>query len=189
MIKSIIFDCFGVLTADTWHEFLDTLDKADIQAARDIHREYDAGHMSKQACARRITQITGRSFTELEDILDGRTDKNSRLLKYIAELKTTYKIGLLSNVGNNWIRDYFLTPQEKELFDAFVFSFEAGTTKPDPRIFEMMLDKLGVKPGEAVMVDDIERYAEAAKAIGMEAVCYRDFDQFKADLGGILFHT
>lgn len=187
MIKAIIFDCFGVLTADTWHEFLDNLDRnVDIEAARDVHRAYDAGQISKQQCAERIKEITGRSFAELEDVLGGQTNKNTRLIKYIAQLKKTYKIGLLSNVGNNWIRDYFLNVEEQKLFDAYVFSFEAGTTKPDPRIFEMICEKLGVELSASVMVDDIDRYTEAAKSIGMHAVCYKDFEQFRTELDGLL---
>jgi HAD superfamily hydrolase (TIGR01509 family) len=190
VIKAIIFDCFGVLTADTWREFLGNLDEeVDIEAARNAHRAYDAGQIAKQECAELIKSITGQSFNELEDIFGGESDKNTRLLKYIAGLKENYKIGLLSNVGNNWIRDYFLTPDEQKLFDAFVFSFQAGMTKPDPRIFDMMLEKLSVHAAEAVMVDDIERYAEAARGQGLQAICYQDFQQFKKDLDSILSHS
>ncbi len=189
MIKAIIFDCFGVLTADTWNEFLYSLDDGvDLEAARAAHRAYDAGQISKQKCAERIRVVTGKAFTELEDVLGGQSDKNTRLLNYIASLKQNYKIGLLSNVGNNWIRDYFLTPDEQKLFDAYVFSFQAGMTKPDPRIFDMMLEKLGVEATEAVMVDDIERYAAAAQGQGLHAIWYQNFQQFKKDLDNVLSH-
>ena len=42
--------------------------------------------------------------------------------------------------------------------------------KPEPRIFQLALDKLGVQPGEAVMLDDIAVNAEAARALGMHAI-------------------
>src|SRR5690606_31310012 len=97
-----------------------------------------------------------------------------------------YKIGLLSNIATPWITDTFLTPEEQQLFDAMVFSYEVGMTKPDPRIFALTCKRLGVNPNQAVMVDDIERYCEAAKMEGMKAVVYKDFKQCKRDLEEIL---
>lgn len=72
MIKAIIFDCFGVLTTDTWNAFLDQLPEGvDIQAARAVHRTYDAGLITKADCNRQIKAITGQIFTELEDMQAG----------------------------------------------------------------------------------------------------------------------
>ncbi|MDZ7744402.1 MAG: HAD family phosphatase [Candidatus Saccharibacteria bacterium] len=187
MIKAIIFDCFGVLTTDTWRAFIDSLpESADTNAARETHRAYDAGLLDKETAAEQIKQATGSTFTELEDIRVENTIKNEQLLIYIKQLKPRYKIGLLSNVATPWITDSFLTPDEQELFDAMVFSYETGMTKPDPQIFELVCKKLNVEPQEAVMIDDIERYCEAARDIGMQAVVYRDLKQLKQELKRIL---
>ncbi len=189
MIKAIIFDCFGVLTTDTWNAFLDMLpEEVDIQAAREVHRAYDSGLISKQECNDQITEITGHVFTELED-MRMTVVKNNSLLTHIRRLKKKYKIGLLSNVGGNWVRDDFLTASEQQLFDAMTFSFEEGMNKPDPRIFTIVADKLAVQPKESIMVDDKQIYCEAARAVGMQAIWYRDFPQFKAELEAILSHA
>lgn len=161
----------------------------DIEAVRKIHRSYDAGLITKQECAEQIKSITGRVFTELEDRHESTIVKNSALLDFIRKLKKEYKIGLLSNIGNNWIVDYFLTPAEQALFDDMVFSFEAGMVKPDARIFHMACESLGVLPTEAIMVDDVERYCEAAGNLGMKTICYVDFQQFKTDLEQILYQA
>lgn len=50
--------------------------------------------------------------------------------------------------------------------DEFVLSFEAGAAKPDPLIFEIALDRLGVDAGEAVMVGDSVENDGAARALG-----------------------
>ena len=188
MIRAIIFDCFGVLTTDTWRAFIDSLpENTDIESVREVHRSYDAGLISKSDSAEQIKEITGRTFTELEDAVGQEVVKNNALLDHIRDLREEgYKIGLLSNVASPWITDYFLTQKEQALFDEIVFSYQVGMTKPDPRIYKLICERLGVGTNEAVMVDDIDRYCTAAQAEGMQAIVYKDFAQFKRELVAIL---
>lgn len=187
MVRAIIFDCFGVLTTDSWKLFLDGLSpEADIETARESHRAYDAGLITKQECQQAITAATGQSFVELEDSHSRNFVKNTALLDYIRQLKQSYKIGLLSNVASSWISDTFLSDEEQRLFDTMVFSYQVGFTKPDQRIFEITCDRLGVKVQEAILVDDIDRYCAAAKELGMEAVLYKNLTQLQADLEKLL---
>lgn len=187
MIKALIFDCFGVLTTDTWLKFVDSLPEGvDVNAVRETHRAYTRGIISKQESAQRIEELChGQCFIEPED-REG-IAKNNLLLDYIRELKGQgYKIGLLSNIGTGWIRDQFLAPEEQQLFDDMILSYEVGLIKPDPRIYHLACERLGVEPDEAVMVDDIERYTEAAKAEGLNAIVYNDFKQFQKDISALL---
>ncbi|MBA3758788.1 HAD-IA family hydrolase [Candidatus Saccharibacteria bacterium] len=189
MIKAIIFDCFGVLTTDTWNAFLDTLsDKKAVQEVREIHRAYNAGLLSKLESNEQIEQIAGKSFLELEDS-NAQVIKNDTLLTYITELKKNYSIGLLSNIGSNWVRDSFLTDEEQTLFNQMVFSFEVGMNKPDSRMFELVANRLGVEPSEAIMIDDQVTYCQAAHSTGMQAIVYQDFEQFKTELEQLLNHV
>ncbi len=109
------------------------------------------------------------------------------MLDYISELKKDYKIGLLSNVANSWITDSLLTKEEQALFDSMIFSYQVGMTKPDPRIFILACQRLGVSTHEAVMVDDIERYCSAAKAEGLQAIPYHNLHQLKEQLEKLLY--
>jgi len=67
-----------------------------------------------------------------------------------------------------------------------VFSFEIGATKPKPQAYEAILTKLAVKPKDAVFIDDQPHYCESARAVGMQAIRYEDFEQMKAELEKIL---
>ncbi|WP_404830768.1 HAD family hydrolase [Streptomyces albidocamelliae] len=68
-----------------------------------------------------------------------------------------------SNIG--WdMRRVFRDHGVDDLVDAFFLSFECGVKKPDPRIFQMACDKLGVAPGDALMVGD-EPLADAGAAM------------------------
>ncbi len=190
MIKAIVFDCFGVLTTDTWNAFLDNLPAGtDIEAAREVHRAYNAGLVNKADCAQQIQEITGSSFIELEDRVGQQIIKNEALLDVIRTLKPDYKIGMLSNIGSNWVREDFLSADEQALFDAMLFSFEIGFNKPDQRAFEKAAQTLGVELEEAVMIDDQAGYCEVARSLGMQTIVYKDLAQFKSEIDAILNHA
>jgi len=187
MIKAIVFDCFGVLTTDTWRAFVDSLPKEiNIQKARNLNRDYDAGFITRQEFLDGVQSLTGRHPRQVEELLDNEISKNYELLDYIRELKHSYKIGLLSNVATNWIRDKFLTLEEQKLFDEMIFSFEVKMTKPDSQIYRLTNQRLGVRPEESILVDDIERYCEAARTQDMKAIVYKNISQLKNDLSKAL---
>jgi len=186
MIKAIIFDCFGVLTADKWHEFRLGLPEDQQPEASDLNHQYCRGIITKDDFLAAVTELTGRDAAFTRELVDNEDSKNYRLLEYIRELKQQYKIGLLSNVATPWITDTFLTAEEQALFDTFVFSYEVRLTKPDRRIFQLAAERLDVQTGECVFVDDIARYAQAARDAGMQAVAYENFPQTQADIIKIL---
>lgn len=189
MIKAIIFDCFGVLTVDLWKEFVAKLPDDQKQQARDINHAYDAGFITNEQFRTQIKDLTGQAVGEVESIFADEGPKNRELLNYIVALKPTYKIGILSNIASNWINEVLLTNEEQRLFDDMVLSFQVRVTKPEPRIFELACERLGVQPAEVVMVDDIEANCQAAQGIGMKSIVYHDFPQLKADLEQLLHHT
>jgi len=58
----------------------------------------------------------------------------------------------------------------RELFDAFIESAVVGLRKPDPRIYTLVCEALGVAPPEVVFLDDIGRNLKAARALGMATI-------------------
>jgi len=71
-------------------------------------------------------------------------------------------------------------------FDRAFLSTELGVGKPDRTVFERVLAELRRAPQEAVFTDDNPRYAEAARAAGMHAIHYRDFERFSGDLAKLM---
>jgi putative hydrolase of the HAD superfamily len=61
-------------------------------------------------------------------------------------------------------------PEIDELFDVVVDSAFVGVRKPDPAIYELTLERLGVSANECVFVDDLQPNCETARALGMLAV-------------------
>lgn len=187
MIKAIIFDCFGVITTDSWRAFADSLPPEQVDQARDLNKQLNMGMIEHPEFIEEIRQLTGREPVQVEKLLQNEVVKNEALLDYIRELKQAgYQIGMLSNIASNWIRDTLLTAEEQSLFEEMIFSYEVGMAKPDPRIFMLMCERLRVGPHEAVMVDDVESYCEAARAEGLQAVWFQDLQQLKRELSAIL---
>jgi epoxide hydrolase-like predicted phosphatase len=186
MIKAIIFDCFGVLYLDA-HESFAAEFPLVAQELRDINRQADYGMLGRDEYVSAVAQLTGATPESVESFVNGEHRLNEQLMDFIqSDLKTDYKIGLLSNIGREWINDFFDTHQLHDLFNAVVLSGEEGVTKPHPRIYEIMVERLGVEPHECVMIDDIADNCAGADAAGMKAIHYLSNRQMFAELKKML---
>lgn len=61
-----------------------------------------------------------------------------------------------------------------------------GIAKPDPKIYKMVIEKLGIAPEEMVFVDDLSRNIEAARKLGMHAIHFQKRDEVIAELQKLL---
>ena len=71
-------------------------------------------------------------------------------------------------------------------FAHVIESSKAGVRKPDPRIYQMMCEKLGVEPGECIYLDDLGINCKPASALGMHAIKVTSGEQALADLSAVL---
>jgi putative hydrolase of the HAD superfamily len=99
-------------------------------------------------------------------------------------LSRHYRLGLLSNTDPIHVArlessyDFFrYFPQSVRIYSCVV-----GASKPDPLIFREALKACHVRAEEAVYIDDIPAYAEAARRLGMAAIQYRSPDQLRGEL-------
>ncbi len=188
MIRAVIFDCFGVLTTDLWLDFKQKHfgGKPVLeQEATKLNQQTDLGLISYDDFIERVAKLAGISSAETHLHIEANVS-NQELFHYIQhELKPQYKVGLLSNAATNWLEEIFTSEQVK-LFDAVVLSYATKFIKPQPEIYQLIVRQLDVLPDECVFVDDREGYCVAARELGMQAICYKDFAQFRAELGKIL---
>jgi putative hydrolase of the HAD superfamily len=61
-----------------------------------------------------------------------------------------------------------------------------GIAKPDPRIYHLALDGMGVAANEAVFIDDFEKNIDGARAVGMQTIHFKDPKQATSDLRNLL---
>ena len=94
------------------------------------------------------------------------------------------RTGLLSN---SWGLDYQRDGWDA-LFDAVVISGEVGLRKPDPAIYALASERLGLPPEQIVFIDDLRPNVQAAVAAGMVGVQHVDLETTVSELE-ILFET
>jgi HAD superfamily hydrolase (TIGR01509 family) len=63
-----------------------------------------------------------------------------------------------------------------ELFEAIVISGDVGMHKPEPAIYMLGAERLGLRPEECVFVDDLRENCQGAEEVGMTAVLHRGAD-------------
>lgn len=181
-IKAVVFDCFGVLYIDKRQNLLQSLSPSVAVQLHDIFQQGNYGLLSREEYIKAATALTGQTPEEFEAASAGGFRLNEELIAKVKELKRSYKVGLLSNIGRGWIDDFFDKHQLHDLFDAVVLSGEEGIAKPHPQIYELIAERMGVKPNECVMIDDLQENCAGADAVGMKAIHYISNDQCLAEL-------
>ena len=95
---------------------------------------------------------------------------NMELIQFIRDLRLQYKTAILSNAWSGAHETFTGLFRLHEEVDLMFISSEIGVAKPDVRAFQVVTERLGVQPEEALMVDDIMRNVQGAQAAGMWGV-------------------
>jgi putative hydrolase of the HAD superfamily len=100
---------------------------------------------------------------------------NAAMIAFLRELRDGgYRLAMLTNNVREWEPHWRRMLPVDELFDVVVDSAFVGMRKPEPAIYHLTCERLGVPPERCVFVDDVERNCEAAREVGMTAVVFRD---------------
>jgi epoxide hydrolase-like predicted phosphatase len=116
----------------------------------------------------------------------GGDELDTSLVDYLRSKRPVYKTALLSNAWDDLrgvLEDGY---QIADAFDVMVISAEVGVKKPDPRIYQIVLERLDVTPEEAVFVDDFIENVEAARQQGMYAIHFQDPGEARSALEKLL---
>jgi FMN phosphatase YigB (HAD superfamily) len=99
-----------------------------------------------------------------------------------AKLATRCRLGLLSNTDP--LHSALLEAQFSFMrhFPARIYSCRVGASKPSQAIYRAALDAVGVQAAEAVYIDDIAEYAEAARQLGLDAIRFENPAQLTSEL-------
>jgi epoxide hydrolase-like predicted phosphatase len=116
--------------------------------------------------------LIGQMFADLAIYEDSMTSLVTRA--HAAGVRTA----LLSN---SWGNEYDRSDWH-EMFDAVVISGEVGMRKPEPEIFELALDRIGLPAAECVFVDDVAPNIAAAAEAGLVGIVHRTFEETAREL-------
>jgi putative hydrolase of the HAD superfamily len=112
---------------------------------------------------------------------------NPPMIDLMAALRDDgYRMALLTNNVREWESHWRAMAPIDEIFELVVDSAFVGMRKPDPEIYELTLQGLGLAGEACLFVDDLERNCAAARAAGMRTVLYRDAEQAIAEIRAVL---
>lgn len=195
-LRAVIFDYGEVLcqpdpAAHAQLLALTGLDRATFERHywRDRHN-YDLGRHDGPSFWRQFSQDSGLSFTpeQTDALIEADVVLWTRLLdpRMLAWIESLQKAGIRTAILSNMVgevlsrmrRDFAWLDQ----FTQLTWSCELGIAKPDPAIYLHTCEKLGVRPEEALFLDDKPVNVQAAQQVGLHALHFRSVDQLRADL-------
>lgn len=196
VIQAVIFDVGGVLVQMDWDATFAPWDRrcglAPGGVLGELFRDFDdtvligaAAADDQWVAAGRRLGLSDDELTELMRDLDAAETFNTELETYILGLRPRYRTAILSN---SWTerRTLHRRPRLDHLVDHVVLSAEVGVAKPAAEVFHIALDRLGVAPPEAVMVDDQDDVIAAARLHGLHAIRYQSNAQTIRALDSLL---
>jgi putative hydrolase of the HAD superfamily len=108
---------------------------------------------------------------------------NDPMIELMAALRAEgYRMALVTNNVREWEPRWRAMAPIDDIFELVVDSAYVGMRKPDPEIFELTVERLGLPARACLFVDDLEANCAAARAAGMQAVVYRRAEQAEMDI-------
>jgi putative hydrolase of the HAD superfamily len=207
VIKAVISDFGGVVTQPLIEGFkraheeigvpIDALRRAmDLTAARAPEPPLwtlERGQMTEAdfiaGLEAALTEVTGRPVT-LDGYgarLMGELEPNEPLLgRYRALRADGIRLAILTNNVREW-HDIWRTAFDIDaLFELIVDSAFEGTRKPEPRIYEITLARLGLPAADCAFIDDVEVNVVAARELGLHAIHFRTTEQVLEELDALV---
>jgi glucose-1-phosphatase len=104
---------------------------------------------------------------------------------FFEKLSKNYRLALLSNTDPIHMSHAEVSFSFFRFFPIRIYSYRVGASKPDPIIYREALQACKVQAEEAVYIDDIAAYAEAAQRLGMVGIVFQSPEQLQTDLRGL----
>jgi putative hydrolase of the HAD superfamily len=203
-IKAVIWDFGGVVTTSPFEAFnryegergLPVNFIRTVNATNPDHNAWALFERSEIDAARFDTLFQSEAIALGHDVrgadilplLSG--DIRTRVVEAIKGCKARFKVGCITNNVHTGQGAGMASSNEKAaavagimtLFDHVVESSKVGVRKPDPRIYQMMCEAIGVAPAACVYLDDLGINCKPAAGLGMKAIKVTSEAQLLADL-------
>lgn len=194
VIRAAVFDIGGVLEIvddDAWQDaWIARWEGLAAVAPGALRRSPYLGPSEADFRARVVAALSlsageiDRAMAEWWDAYCGEPD--AALIDFAASLSPGLLIATLSNSGDGARREEQARYGFEAIFDLMIYSHEIGVEKPDPAIYRLTQERLGVEPHEIVFLDDRSPAVEGARARGWHAVLHESTPQSVAAIRAII---
>lgn len=203
-IKTIFIDFGGVIVKtpnqnaiQRWKKILGWQDSPEIDQMlaepneSPLIKEICLGNLPEDALWEKMAEDWGvRSvlIKKLKQRMRSKQNLNEALLKFVASLRSDYQTAILSNAGDQTRQLMEAHYHLDNYVDEIIISAEEGVIKPDPKIFEIAMQRLNTTPERSLLLDDYEENVLAARQFGMQAVQFIDTQQAIREVADLLNH-
>lgn len=188
MIKTIIFDIGNVLVDYNWKACLDTFPysqetKEILSSAMFLSpewNEFDRGAFSTEEMLALFIKNAPAYRQEIESVFHSIGRCIHQFEYAIPWIKALKKSGLNIYVLSNYAEHMYNQTQEElnflEYTDGGILSFREKLIKPDPAIYETLMERYKIEPDEAVFLDDNLENVEIAAALGIHGIRFTSYE-------------
>ena len=182
MIKNIVFDLGNVLISFKPGEYLDKIGYTEESRniiISDIFKSkewelLDNGDITTGDAIEMISARSSLNIGEIASIFNLRTKimyPVTRNIKLLPGLKKRgFKLYFLSNFPDDIFDEIYDGYDFFRFFDGGIISSRVKASKPEIKIFNILLDKYSLKPGECIFIDDNELNIKSAQSEGMTGI-------------------
>lgn len=186
MIKNIIFDIGNVLAAFQWKEYYESFHYSSEVLERLIRatvmdpmwNEFDKGVLEEEEVLQKFVENDPGIEREIRETLTNIHDMIGRLdyaIPWLQDLKSKgYHVYYLSNFSRKAHVECAHVLDFLPLMEGGILSYQEKMTKPDPAIYQLLLERYGLQAEECVFLDDTPRNVEAAIQQGIAGIVFRD---------------
>jgi 2-haloacid dehalogenase len=199
--KVIVFDLGGVLIDwDPRHMYRKIFDdEAEMErfltevATNEWNAQHDAGRRWEDGVA-----LLSAQYPHLAGLISAYWERWDEMLAgpiegTVAILASLRDAGYELHALTNWSTQTFPIARERyeflDWFETIVVSGEEEAIKPDPRIYQILLERIGRRPAECIFIDDAPRNVAAASELGFTAIRFENPDQLRSELGKLGVNT
>jgi putative hydrolase of the HAD superfamily len=123
--------------------------------------------------AARRWRMSPERLAKLRSRSQNRKHLNTELLAFVRSLRPGLITAILTNAGTQFRETFLSAYALHEFVDHIIISAEVGLAKPEPEIYHLAAERLGVEPRQAVFVDDRAENIAGAEEAGMRAILYK----------------
>jgi len=190
--KAVIFDFGGVLCLHPSNNRfgpiarifgLPTSELIPLFWARRV--EYDAARLDERSYWSGIAAAAGKTFDEsalpvlIRHEVELWNNYDERILGWVSHLRARgFRTAILSNLPRVLGEELRATPGFLDPFDHITFSYELGSVKPEPAIYQDAVRGLEIAAGEGLFLDDRTENVEGARAVGLQAEIFHTWEDF-----------
>lgn len=188
----IVFDWGGVLAHSNYHCLYKFLKKYFQVSSEELANVLCACKLCRNQMSEKVfwqhyalqnkIKLPENWFSDLEKSKLDCLELNEEMFELIRGLKKEkFKVVLFSNVSKEkgeLLRKYGFY----DIFDETILSYIIGYKKPDPRAYDILLSKIGVKPADCILIDNKKENIKAALEKGISGIIFKSYSDLQSQL-------